>query len=266
MPQPAIIVVPPAPGNYGQAISVQPSDILITPNEGSFVIPLNIDWSGASGDVLNGATLVNLNNRQLRNFSGIRALFVDNSKSGADVTFLFPDMQFEFTVPAGKGGLYPVVAKSGCMSFYVVSAMALAGDLTFVQAFNYMPPPVDISRPTFQTAQGSNLVSLTATNNAQILPLGIGGTVQNLSVSHNGIQAAAGGISFQSIQIQDGAGQNLAFLAVQIPVSTYAPPAMLLSMNGLSVRFQNGIKVVVTNTGTAPTFGSASVSFAYRQP
>jgi hypothetical protein len=267
MTAPAIISVPASPGNYGQLISPLPSDIMLSPNEGQLVIPLNFDWSGASGDIKNGATQVNLTNRQLRGFSGIRGMFVDNSQSGADVTFIVPATQFEFTVPAGTGGMFPVCSQPGTLQFYVVSPMAIAGDKTFAQVFNYLPFPVDISRPTFQSVASFSSLSLTGNGSQALVNAGVNGTLQNLSLLNEG-SIGGGGSGVASIKVQDGSSTPVIFVIVGLTLGNAqsAPPEILYTQSGLSQRFVNGLNVVVTATGTAFANGAVAVNASYRVP
>lgn len=264
MPKP--LVLPATYGEYSQRFVPAPSFIVDDPVEGRKVIPLNVSWNPADGDVIGGTTHINLESRTtLTTFSQIRALYVDNSQCGVDVTFIFLDTQWQITIPAGKADLIPVI--SGRKDFYVVALNAATTDATFIQAFNYMPPPVDISRPVFQNTASTGLLSLTSTNTFQLIPTGKNGTIQSAQVTFNGGLAGAG-IGFVSIQLQDGEGTPVVFdlLAVHINNAAYAPPAMLFSANGINVRFINGIQCVVTNGGTALVFGDASVCLFWRTP
>ena len=80
--------------------------------------------------------------------SQIVALGVDNSRSGADVAFIFPDSGFVLTVPAHNQLIAPVFTNA--LMFYASSPAAIVGDIVSFQIFNSMPPPVPIAPSTAQ--------------------------------------------------------------------------------------------------------------------
>lgn len=265
MPKP--LVLPATYGEYSQRFVPAPSFILDEPTEGRRVIPLNISWNTADGDAINNATHINLQGRVTQaDFSRIRALFVDNSQSGADVTIIFIDTQWQVTIPAGKADLVPV--SSGRLDFYVVANMATANDKTFMQAFNYMPPAFDISRPDFQTVASSVAVGITTASNPNLIAAGINGTIRNLTVQLGGAVGGGGGAGSVLVFLQDGQAtpQVVQTSLIGLAIGQVAPPALLFSQSSMSVRFVNGLTINVVPSGTAFASGSVIVNASYRVP
>jgi hypothetical protein len=190
-------------------------------------------------------------------FSQIVALAVDNSRSGADVVFVFSDSGFELVVPAHNQGVFPVFTNG--LMFYVVSANAQAGDVTAFQVLNSMPPPVPIAPSSTQNHAGQAGIG-PGNGSTVIVPAGVNGTLNVISISFDvtvGATAESGAIS-----LIDGSGKTLwtNLFAVGANATNNFDPMI----NGLAVRFVNGINCVVS--ASSFTSGFIIVNVYYSQP
>lgn len=211
------------------------------PPEGDKFVNCEIDWlvttkSQAVQFSLSGNSPVSL--------SQIVALSVDNSRSGADVDFVFPDSGFVLTVPAHNQLVAPVFTNA--LMFYASSPAAIAGDTTVFQVLNSMPPPVPIAPTAAQNHSG--FTGGTVVNGSTVLvPAGINGTLNVLSLSIT-ITAPTTGVSNLNVSLVDGTGRTLWVKNY----SATAPAEWSENLSALSVRFTNGINVVVQfSTATA---------------
>jgi hypothetical protein len=223
-----------------------------SPREGDKTVNAEIDWGmfGATTCVqfqLAGNSPVAI--------SQIAALYVDNSRCGADVAFIFPDSAFQVTIPAHTQGLVPVL--SNALMFYANAPAAVPGDVTIFQACNSMPPPIPLTPSATQQKATASGVSL-ATNASTVMVAGpASGTVVSLSGSV--ILNSAGGVQ---VSLADGAGhqlwiQNYSAVAGQIPLN--------IQVNAtLNQRFVNGLNLVVS--GTTVTGGSVYMNAYYTSP
>jgi hypothetical protein len=107
------------------------------PPEGDRFCNAEIDWITTRGSLT--AVQFLLSDNSPIALSQIVALCVDNSRSGADVDFLFPSSGFLLTVAARTQGLYPVF--SNALMFYAIAVSAAAGDITMIQILNSLGPP-----------------------------------------------------------------------------------------------------------------------------
>jgi hypothetical protein len=206
-----------------------------TPPEGDKFCNAEIDWlvttkSSAVQFSLSGNSPVSL--------SQIVALSVDNSRSGADVDFVFPDSGFVLTVPARNQLIAPVFTNA--LMFYASAPGAQAGDTTVFQILNSMPPPVPIAPSTTQNHNSANFVSLT-NGTTVIIPASISGTVNSYSFTVNG---TTGVFNFQLI---DGVGSVIMVNTFTLPDNT------ALAQSGLSMRFRNGLNGVISSSTAVGT-------------
>lgn len=189
--------------------------------------------------------------------SQIVALAVDNAASGADVAFIFPDSGFVLSVPARTSGVFPVFTNA--LMFYASAPAAHAGDRTVFQAFNSMPPPIPVAASLAQNVASVIGVGL-ANGSTQIVPAGVNGTLNTLSLSFDMTAGAAiGNVQFE---LFDGTGKALwaNFYAVQANQTINIP----LNLTGLSLRFVNGLSMAVS--GLTLSGGGMNISAYYSQP
>jgi hypothetical protein len=186
--------------------------------------------------------------------SQIVALAVDNAASGADVQFIFPDSGFVLSVPSRTSGVFPVFTNA--LMFYASAPSAIAGDRTVFQAFNSMPPPVPIPPSQAQNQAGLGSVSMNANSTTPLVPAGINGTLQSLTISASGI---ATGTGVANVFVRDGTGANLWTGSVLEPNGT-----LNLALTGLGLRFVNGLNFVIANSTLSSGF--ATVNAYYSTP
>ena len=224
------------------------------------MVPIALDWGDSS--VVNNALYVDLRAMGPALFSAVRALWVDNSQSGADVQFIFPDTQTSLDVPAGKGGLYPVISNS--KDFYAVASNPLSTDRTFVAVLNCIPPVVDVSRPTFSQSAIGAALPLTAPSSTALINASC--TLIGASIALEGAQAGAGlGVVGISLQTVTGAS-NLLTCGVRLENGQIVGPSLLYNQNELNLRANGGVNVVVTTAGVAFADGKIDVNLIFRTP
>jgi hypothetical protein len=186
-------------------------------------------------------------------FSQIVALAVDNSRSGADVDFVFSDSGFILTVPAHNQGVFPVFTNG--LMFYVIGSAAVAGDVTTFQVLNSMPPPIPIEPSADQNHAGIGGLSL-ANGTTILIPPPITGTLNTLSVA---LEVGGGGTC--NMSLVDGSGRTV---WIANPIAEAAVPTLYFPLTGLNVRFVNGLSMVVANSTFAP--GNAVINLYYSTP
>jgi hypothetical protein len=219
------------------------------PKEGDRYIAAEIDWLVTTKS---NAVQFNLSGNSPVTLSQIVALAVDNSRSGADCAFVFADSGFQLVVPAHNQLIAPVFTQG--LMFYATAASALAGDITTFQVFNSMPPPVPIAPSVAQNRVGV-LGQALANGTTQLVPAGINGTLNTLSVSLT--FSAAGNCQ---LALTDGTGANLWANYFTAPAGSTNYP---IDLTGLNLRFQNGLKLVVSLLTAA---GGIDVNAYYSTP
>lgn len=227
------------------------------PAEGDLFVNIEVDWLVTT----NGLTAVqfSLSGNSPVTLSQIVALAVDNSRSGADVAFVFPDSGFSLVVPAHEGGVFPVLTNA--LMFYAVATSAIGGDVTVFQVLNSMPPPIPIS-PTFQQNHvGASGIPPQTNGSTAILPAGTSGTLNTLSMSIDLVAGASAG-SVQ-LSIVDGAGHQLWANIYNVAASTTVNYPV--NVSGLDLRFTNGLNFVVGGS-TNITGGAIVVNAYYSTP
>ncbi len=205
------------------------------PKEGDKFVNAEIDWlvttrSSAVQFSLSGNSPVSL--------SQIAALSVDNSRSGSDVDFVFPDSGFVLTVPAHNQLIAPVFTNA--LMFYASAPNAIAGDTTVFQILNSVPPPIPIQPSTAQNHAGATAIPVTA-GTTQLIPPGINGTLNSLNLVVEVLGGAAEGII--TINLIDGTGATLWAMNLSCPAGVTQTSDYPIS--GLSVRFINGLRLLV---------------------
>ena len=190
-------------------------------------------------------------------FSQIAALAVDNSRSGADIDFVFSDSGFVLTVPAHNQLVAPVFTNG--LMFYVVAPAAVAGDVTTFQVLNSVPPPVAWSPAIEQNH--ANVAGIPISNGTTaIVNPPINGTLNTISISVEVNEGATAGVA--QLNLNDGQGHAL--WAGTINAAANAVQTFPFNVTGLSLRFFNGINLVVG--GSSLTGGLTIVNVYYSTP
>jgi hypothetical protein len=227
------------------------------PVEGDKFITAEIDWLVTTTQQ---AVQFAVSANSPVSFSQIVALAVDNSRSGADVDFVFSDSGFVLTVPAQNQGVFPVFTNG--LMFYAIALNAIAGDVTTFQVLNSMPPPSYINPSIEQNNAGISGVGLT-NGSTQAIPLGVSGTLNTIAGSISIIDAGASAETAQLVLV-DGAGRQLWETFAVAP----AGGAIVVPVNvaGLNIRFSNGVTLEVINSTVAAGAGNVVLSLYYSQP
>ena len=202
------------------------------PVEGDKFVTAEIDWLVTTTQQ---AVQFAISANSPVSFSQIVALAVDNSRSGADVDFVFSDSGFVLTVPAQNQGVFPVFTNG--LMFYVISAGAIQGDVTTFQVLNSMPPPSYINPSIEQNHAGITGASI-VNGTTPIVAAGINGTLNTIAISIDGNTAGV----FQ-LNLIDGTGKTL---WVASPQLVAGGPTINFNVTGLSVRFVNGLALVIS--------------------
>lgn len=249
IPQPIVQL----PG--GSVLPVLPSYAFREPKEGKRYIPVNLEFDG-SGSTYN----VNVQGLTTQTFSQIVMLDVDNSQSGAPVTFYFPDSSDTLVVPAESGGLFPVF--TGALQIYVAAPSALASDIVRFRILNYRQEPIANPPPQFSQIATAN--NLTADGTHAVIASTVSGTLTGYSINaalNNGSVAAATLVA----TLKDHAtGNVIDEAAIIVPVNSVFN-GTIMAASDIAVRFAGGIDLVMTGSA-----GFASVvvnaSLRYRTP
>lgn len=223
------------------------------PREGKQFIPIEIDWDGA------GSTLqINVQGRTTTPFSQIIMLDVDNTNSGADATFYFPDSTDTLVVPAYSAGLFPVFTQG--LLFYAAATAALATDITRLRVLNYLQQPVGNPAPQFHNIANGIGVAVAAGTTA-LIPAGTSGTLVAISLQPSVAAAAAASVTFT---LKDHATGNV----ITGCTAAFGAPgnitSLLTNLTNIAVRFASGIDLTQVLAG-APT-GNITATLAYRTP
>jgi hypothetical protein len=236
------------------------------PAEGDRFTTAEIDWGlttlGGTDNTAKHAVQFDVGGNSPVAMSQIAALVVDNNRCSADLTFLFPDSGFELAVPAYAGGIFPVFTNA--LMFYCIAPLAAPGDVTTLQIFNTLPPPVALAQSQAQavtTAQGLPIAVATTV----LIPTAISGVVEGFALDATFGGGASGGTVGLILRDQNTPVPNA------IWAGTFsAPPAVTTQsdhvfLSGLKVRFQRGLVATMTLTGT-PAGGALNVNVYYSVP
>jgi hypothetical protein len=224
------------------------------PKEGDHFINAELDW----GSTNTTAVQFSVSGNSPVALSQIVALYVDNRRCGVDCDFLFPDSGFLLTVPAHVQGLFPVLTNA--LMFYAIAAGSASADTTVVQILNSLPPPIPLVPSAAQNAAGITGVAANVNATTPIVPNTISGTINTISLS---IDAAAGATSGTlNLSLIDGTGALV--WANQIVVPANGTVNVPVNLTGLSLRFRNGLSLVVS--GTNITGGGIDANIYYSTP
>jgi hypothetical protein len=221
------------------------------PAEGDRYVNAEIDWKVTTKS---DAVQFSLSGNSPVSLSQIVALAVDNSRSGTDVDFIFPDSGFILTVPAHNQVVSPVFTNA--LMFYAVATGSVAGDICSFQIMNSMPPPIPIAPSADQNH--ATVTGIAVTNGTtQIIPAGVNGTLNLFSLSFPVTQGASAGIA--SLILADGAGHTVWNGVINVPASSVQN--FQFTLPDLSLRFFNGLQFIVASSSL--TAGTPAVVNVY---
>lgn len=211
------------------------------PKDGDRFVNIELDWVSATAN--KSSVYVNLASSSAVPLSQIVALYVDNSRCGSDVDFLFPDSAFQITMPGNAQALFPVLTNS--LGFYATATSPAAGDMTIVQICNSMPPPIPLLQARSQNADATvGGVSVATNSTTVIVAAGVNGSLNAFSIG-GGVTAGGSGGSV-TLALQDGTGRKLWQSTFSVP--TNLRDTLQAALSGLDQRFVNGLSLVVSAT------------------
>lgn len=230
------------------------------PKEGDRFLNAEIDWPALAAGATQSAFQFNIGGNSPVALSQIVALYVDNTRCGGDLDFIFPDSSFSLSVPAHDQGLFPVLTNA--LMFYAIGIGATLGDMTILQILNTMPPPI-AGLPARQQTQGSALnVSLGGASTTQIIAASISGTLEAINISGSANGPASGGPGTGVLSVIDGS--NAVLWTQAFSVANNQTQSINVNLN-LQKRFIGGLRVTMATVAGGLT-GSAGVNVYYTQP
>lgn len=251
------ISVPPAI-NYQSPLVALPTRWDQPPNEGSKIIPVEVDWATMGGT--SNTVAFNLQNNATLEFSQIVAISIDNSACGADIQFIFPDTSETLSIPAYSPKIIvPVFTNQ--RQFWLTAPNAESEDITRFALLNSLPPPIAVPTTQEQNFDVFINTNVAGSSNTQLLAAAINGTLENISV--NFCCGGDAGVSNFQWTIQDGNSNVIAGGQVRANANQNTPQ---LSLNDLRVRFQSGLKLIWTNSGNLGVNAVLPINLYYRTP
>lgn len=236
------LIIPPSV-NYPSPLTAVPSLMQDEPIEGRKQVSAEILWATMGG--ARKSVAINLQNNATLNISQISTLKVDNSQSGADVTFIFPDTSDTIVIPAGTP-LAVVPIFSNATQLYISAPLALASDVTRFQLLNYATAPADVPQTTAsQTASSGGTVVGGGPVTTQLIAPGINGTLETLQLWFSIATAPVANTQFV-ISVQDGQATPRVLINswnVAAPAAVTAMMAPILDFDDLNWRFVNGLVI-----------------------
>jgi hypothetical protein len=229
------------------------------PPEGDYFINAEIDWGSAN----TSAVQFSVSGNSPVALSQIVALYIDNRRCGVDCDFLFPDSGFLLTVPAHAQGLFPVLTNA--LMFYAIAAGSAAVDVTVLQILNSLPPPIPLVPSIAQNNAAITGAALAGPSTVPVIPAGISGTLNTLSLSLD-VKAAGASDGHLQVALVDGTGLTLwvnYFVAAgaAAPITANYP----INLSGLALRFRNGLSLVVSDV-VGIGFGTLDCNAYYSTP
>ena len=244
--------------NYPSPLNALPTKLRRDAPESDKVIPVEIDWG-----VMGQSVAFNLADNATLTFSQLVSINVDNSQCGADVVLTFPDTSDTVTIPAYSPRVICPVFTNQLM-FYAATIGGETEDVTRLMLCNFIPPPIAV--PTTQEQEFANIASVNtqANGSQQLIPASVNGTLEGLSITSMP-NAAAGSTAYYTYIIEDGNSNVIA------TCNDWCGPGpnrgqIVFSNEALRVRFQNGVKLVWTVTGSTGSNSSVAVNLFYRSP
>lgn len=247
--------IPQPLNKFNRQLAIFPARTWQEPREGRQIIPLELDWPG-DGSGFD----IDIQQRTTQQFSQIVMLDVDNTASGADATFWFPDTQDTLTVPAYSAGTFPVFTNG--LGFYATAPAALASDITRVRVLNFRQEPLANPGPQFHNVDASGAIAVVA-DTTQILPPTVNGTLIGYDgfASLNG-GAAGGTVSFT---LQDHtAASRIDLSLVSLPGNGQFN-GFVAQASGFAYRFAGGIDLIIGGALGNIT-GAICVNLKFRSP
>lgn len=251
--------IPPSVNYQSPLVSI-PSLAESDAKEGPRMVNLEIDW-GTMGGASNCVS-VNPSNNATLTFSQILALSVDNSTCGSDVRFTFPDTQETVTIPAyAPKIIVPVFTNQ--TQFFVQALGEEPQDITKFSILNFVPPPIALPLSQEQNIANIGAINVTANGSTQLIAAGINGALEGAFISFYG--STGSGASVINWTLQDGSATPVVLAAGSNEFGTGTGyQGLAFQLNGLQVRFQNGVKLSYTITATVNATYSANLY--YRTP
>lgn len=246
--------------NYSSPLNAVPLDWTSPPVEGAKGIQCTINWGTQGG--ANDAVYVNCQNNATLNFSKIRAIIVDNSKSGADIEFIFPDTETTVTVPSYTPyAIIPVFTNQ--TQFYVVAEGAASEDISSFTILNTAPPPLAVPTTQEQNFFSSSPINANASGSLALLPSTANGTIEALSIG-GALSSGTVNSAALNVSLHDGSGNIFMQAILDVPASSISSQ-LLFQLSDLRLRFQDGLTLSWVTTG-APVFGLLVPNVYYRTP
>lgn len=249
---------PPPSVNYQSPLNFIPAFMRRPPAEGDQMIPCEIDWGTMGG--ANNSVHLNMANNATLAWSQICGLIVDNSQSGSDVTFFFPDTGVTTTIPAYSP--YSIVeVATGAKELFVIAdgPTVLSTDITRFTLLNFPPAPVSVSVSQEQNTSSTTGVDA-GTASTTLVPSTVSGTLTSEEIS---IAVAASNTGNATWILEDGTGKVIDQGQLQISSGSKVN-LVLSSRTGMNVRFSQGLKLLCTQS--AVIGGTYSVNLLYRTP
>lgn len=231
---------------YGGNYQTIPITTRNTPpgGEGPKSIPGVINWAGSPGTNPGSAiaVLFNASLQTVAPISQIAAIYVDNTNCQADnITFYFPDTQFQFDVPAFTSGWFPVATNG--LQFYIIASNPIPGDQTVFNVFNIPIRPFAITESVgYKVGYANNGISLTSSSVTTIFA---GSTViRDLQITCGFLFGTAD--MLLQIALED-INSNLLWATTfgTTPASTDVPFLEVLHWSNINLRV-NGLKLLAT--------------------
>lgn len=221
------------------------------PLEGDRFATFEVAWGITTGE-FNAVQIAVAGNSPVA-MSQIVALNVDNSRSGADIQFLFPDSGAVLVVPAYNQGLFPIFTNA--LTFYVSAPTAVPGDLSVFQVLNSIPPPVAVNPSVIQDVASESGIPLLTTGNtySTIIPAPINGLITGFNISWQSSDAGAS----SNLVLQDGQGRIIWAGAITGPWGN-------ITVSPINVRFALG--VVLGILGSDYSNGTIFCTIYYTTP
>ncbi len=209
------------------------------PREGLQSVPYTLNWSVALiGNV--DTFSINMQDNSYLEFSQICGLMVDNSNCGADIDFIFPDTDVVISIPAYAP--YTVLqVNTRAKAFYVRALGALAIDQTSFSVLNFAPAPVAVPITKQQQIARISNATLDGVTTVALIAADVSGSLQNFQFSFAFPKPS---VSFNNrVDLVDGAGATLWSGNIAAQDTSSGQTAMLANLNGISIRFENGLSI-----------------------
>lgn len=260
----------PTAARYQRPLNQMIDDWQKAPPEGGLQIPLEITWTDYPGATTPAGKAVNINFNSMttKPMRRIAALVVDNSKCGADVRFIFTDVDNSIVIPAySPQVIVPVF--SNLTNFYVINDNeVISGDVTRFSCHNTVPPPIAIPISELQNVAASAGIEVDGTSNNVIAASTVNGTLDSLQLTFSNTIIGASQY-LATFRFRDGANRTLGIAQLSSDSSTDIPEnGSLFNMTGMNIRFSGGITMQQALLNGTITAGQSFVSAnaLYRTP